>query len=1069
MAGVDHPLTFETERDIALAAAPLVEVATVLPGADQWVSHTADYTGHRPFTLFDGLQPIGHELYLAHDVLFALDGHCEVQVQLELAADGGNPIDTIWEYWDGETWMPFASFLGATQATDANSIDGTAGLTRSGTVVLRVDGAKAKRRVVNWVESYWIRARCAKALTPDAGPHLPTVSRVLVASVIAPPIGTLRFQGVTDPTQTDLGQAKTLLVSASSPVSLSPDPTGATVSITQLSVEDGEVAHAQTGALSGNYANLGPVPPTAEGKYLIQVVVPGFTTLIGTITMKAAATARELMIEDTISNRRPDKGASSSLPLDLTKPFLPFGANPQPGAAFYLMAADAFSKPGAKVTMLFDSAATGPAEGTPYPADTVDAQYFDGEDWQDLPVSTTTTDLANLISDGGTLQFTVPDYSAPTAVNGVDGYWIRIRIQAGTYGLKRVTKIGTAKSAPTFTTYEVLSPAVKSIHLAYYWRSPWQAPSACQTCNDFEWIDRSATIATSGAPFAPFTVIKDVTPAVYFGFDGALPTDVLSMFVDVDEVAGDESGPDLVWECVDGADWLPISVEDETGALALPGTVRMTYPGITVLPTQRGIQTAPDTVQAPDLLGAGRLRAGDHVSVGDDNVSEYAIIASVANGVITFASKTAKKYPRATVTKCGPARFGTPRASWIRARLRTDGDPRHSRLSGVYPNATWAANIQTHKDEVLGTSDGNPDQTLALRYYPVLPHERLEVLELSGPRAVVDIEDLRADVLAHGGSADDVRGVNDPVTHVLTQVWVRWLPQRNLYFSGPADRHYTIERSHGVVRFGDDKHGRIPPTSPDGIIARVYRAGGGRVGNIAAGAINQLLSGIPAASVTNVRPAEGGADTETTAAVSSRGPESVAARVQATTAADYEVLAREASPAVALARALQATDATGRRHPGYVCVIIVPDSPDPKPMPSFGLRREVELYLRRRCPAAMAGNVYVVAPQYQPVGVLAEITPRKVDDSGPTVQAVHKAIGDFLHPLRGGPDGTGWGFGRDVYLSDLARVIGGVDGVDHVRTLELLLDGSPQGQVVRIAVGRIVVADALTVRLAGGE
>jgi hypothetical protein len=428
-----------------------------------------------------------------------------------------------------------------------------------------------------------------------------------------------------------------------------------------------------------------------------------------------------------------------------------------------------------------------------------------------------------------------------------------------------------------------------------------------------------------------------------------------------------------------------------------------------------------------------------------------------------------KSYPRATVTRCGPARFGTPRAAWIRARLRSDGDPRASRLDGVYPNTAWVANVQTRENELLGTSDGNPGQTMSFTYAPVLPGEQIEVLELSGPRAQVDYADLRDDVIAHGGTEDDLRPVPDRVTGAITQVWVRWAAQRNLYFSGPADRHYTIERSRGIVYFGDDRHGRIPPTSVDGVRARKYRAGGSRIGNVPAGAINQLLSGIPAASVTNIRAAEGGADTEPSDDVLTRGPAAVAARLQALTAADYEVLAREASPAVALARALPATDATGRPRPGYVRVIVMPESVEPRPMPSFELRREVEQYLRRRCPASMTGNVVVAAPDYQPVGVLAEITPANLDDAGPTVDAVTAVVVAFLHPLHGGPDGTGWAFGRDVYLSDLARVIGAVTGVDHVRTLELLVDGAPCGQVVTVPPDRIVVAGTLAVRLAGGE
>jgi hypothetical protein len=1067
VAGVDGPLIFETERDIALAAANLAEVATVLPGSDQWACHTRDYSAQRPFTLFDGLQPTGHELYLAHDVHFALQGRCEVLVQLEVAASGARRIETFWEYWDGDGWRPFAPFVGATTASDSDSIDGTNGLTRSGTVVLRVDGAAAKRRVVNWVDSYWIRARCAGALTPDYAAHLPTVDRILVGSVVAPPIGSITLtQGLVlgggIPPE-EWKPMKTLQLLACYPLSLSSDPTTASATITQLGVPE-ETAHVDTRTLSGGYAELGPVPAAAEGRYALTVRIDGFTSGATTVQMKNGSPSLQALLGYSFVDRRPDKGAASGLPLDLTKPFYPFGASPQPGAACYLMLNDALSKPGAKVTIITEKSDTGLSDST---ATTpllprVDAQYFDGEQWQQLAVDGLKPEA---FTDGDTLRFTVPGDCAPTPVNNVDGYWIRFRIVSGTYGQTRAI---TIPKTATFNTRETISPVVGALRYAYYYHSAMQAPTACHTCNDFSWADHTASVPTRGTPFAPFTLGADPTPAVYFGFDAELPADVLSLYLDIAETEGQESGPALAWECFDDGDWRAISVEDETAALALPGAVRIAYPGVRALASRHGVQIAPDTVRPTDVTVSGQLRAGDVVTVGDDSGSELAVIATVENGLITFTKPTAKSYPRASVSKTGPARFGTPRAAWIRARLRSDGEPPSRTVNGAHLNTAWADNVQTRRDEVLGTSDGNPNQTVALGYSPVLPGERIEVLEVSGPRAAVDLADVRDDVLAHGGSEDDLRTVTDPAGAV-TQVWVRWAPQRNLYFSGPTDRHYTIERSQGLVFFGDDRHGRIPPTTTDGIRASYYRSGGGRVGNVLAGAINQLLSGIPAGSVINIGPADGGADAETPSAVLARGPASVAARGQALTAADYEVLAREASPAVAFARALPATDPTGRPRAGFVRLIVMPASADPRPIPSFGLRRQVENYLRRRCPASMAGQIYVAAPDYQPVGVLAEIVPIDLDAAGPTIDAVLAAVGTFLHPLTGGPEGTGWALGRDVYRSDLARVIGGVTGVDHVRTLELLLDGTALGQVVPVATDRIVVAGDLTVRLTGEE
>jgi predicted phage baseplate assembly protein len=1064
--GVDGPLIYETERDIALVGAKLVEVATVLPGSDQWASHTSDYAAGRPFTLFDGLQPVSHELYLAHDVHFALQGSSEVGVQLEVTATGQRRIPTVWEYWDGDAWSAFASFEPDPLTGDPPSIDGTDGLTRSGTVVLRVKSANAKRRIVNWVDSYWIRARCADPLTPDYAAHLPTINRVAVGSLVAIPIGSLSLTADRKPPD-KWPEAKDLKVSAKNFLFVSPEPSAASIRIEQLDVQD---KYEDTRSLAGGDAVLGPVPSTKEGDYQFSVDIPGFQFASTKVKMSNSGESLTVDLGPDLLDRRPDKGDAAGLPLDLSKPCRPFGPSPLAGTACHLMISDALSKPHARVTLVaivsdftqFNATILKPA---------VDLEYFNGSRWYHLDFEvlqffSTNQTLAEIFTQSGGIQFEVPDDLAITSVNEIEGYWIRFTITSGMFGQTQTINI---PSNTPITTREVISPVVESIRYSYYYRSKLTAPTACHTCNDFAWIDHSSDAVTSGEPFVPFSVVADPTPAVYLGFDAELPPDVLSLYIDGDEVAGEESAPSLVWECLDDTTWLTLITDDETGAMTLPGTARIAYPGVTRLATRRGVQTDLTGIRPTDLTPVGQLRPGDVVTVGDDSGTELAVVATVDDRLITFRKPTAKLHSRAVVTKTGPARFGSPRASWIRVRLRNDGDPPSRTLNGVYLNTAWATNVQTRHDEILGTSDGNPSQSVSFAYAPVLPGERIEILELSGQRAQVDVDDVRDDVFAHGGSDDDVRPVRDRVTGLISQVWVRWTEQPNLYFSRPTDRHYTIERTRGLVVFGDDRHGRVPPTVADGIVARVYRSGGRSVGNVGLGAINQLLSGVPAASVTNIRAAQGGADGESTSAVMRRGPASVAARIQAITVADYEVLAREASPAVAFARALPATDPSGRPRPGWVRLIVVPDSSDSRPLPSFELRRLVENYVRRRCPASMAGQVYVVAPDYQPVGVSAEIQPVDIDNSGATFDRVSDAVEEFLHPLTGGPESVGWAFGRNVYVSDLANVIGGVAGVDHIRNLELLLDGTPHGQVVAVPPDRIVVAGDIVVRLAGGE
>jgi predicted phage baseplate assembly protein len=257
---------------------------------------------------------------------------------------------------------------------------------------------------------------------------------------------------------------------------------------------------------------------------------------------------------------------------------------------------------------------------------------------------------------------------------------------------------------------------------------------------------------------------------------------------------------------------------------------------------------------------------------------------------------------------------------------------------------------------------------------------------------------------------------------------------------------------------------------PDGaaILARRYQSGGGLRGNVAAKTINQLLAPVAGVQgVFNPRSAEGGGDAETPEALLVRGPKTLRHRGRALLPEDYETLAREATTAVAFARTIPTRNPDGRREPGWVTLLIIPQSDEPRPWPSFGLREEVRKFIEGRAPAdlAYAEHIYVTGPQYTEIDIETSIAPKDPDDAGEVEAAVRQALGTFFHPLGGGPDGNGWALGRDVFVSDVASVIERVEGVDYVKELSLLREGALQGERISVPDERIVVAGQIKIKL----
>ena len=693
----------------------------------------------------------------------------------------------------------------------------------------------------------------------------------------------------------------------------------------------------------------------------------------------------------------------------------------------------------------------------------VEWEYWNGRRWKKLTGLVGTTDFRA----DGPLSFDVPDDLEASSVNEVDGRWIRARIVSGGYGVVRIVSFkedtGQIRQIPMV---EYRPPHVDDLRLGYTWKLGPEEAELSVAFNDFQYADTSLAAAGREEPFAPIAPVADRTPAIYVGFDAPLPADLVALYLDLEEME-EGSGPALVWEAWDGASWVTVRVEDETVALTLPGRWAVTWPGFPEPVSGLALQASGSRIQLEDRVQAARFATGAAIEFLKDG-GETTRVVAVEGDSLTVAPPLEQSYAGVRVAVARLARFGKP-LTWLRARLEQDESPPLARVHGAFLNVAWASQIQTFENEILGSSNGEPEQVFFVRNRPVLHDERLEVRELSGARADVEAPMLRDRLARLGVPEDDVRTVLDPRNGKIREVWVRWRPVAQLGFAAPEERVYAIERSRGRVVFGGRAGGAAPPVSPDGVLLRRYRSGGGAIGNLPRGAIQQLLSGVLAKSVTNVRRAEGGADGESVEAVAVRGRHAVRHRRVAISAEDYEWLAREASSEVAVARALPATHPSGRPAPGWVTVIVIPARDEPRPAPSFGLRRTVRDFLARRAPASARDRIAVLGPNYLAIGVDARLAAADPTRSGVVLEAARAALAAFFHPLTGGPDGNGWRFGRDVHLSDAAARLEAVAGLDYVEWLTLLLDGTPVGDRVPVPVDRVVAAGRLNLSLAPAE
>jgi len=295
-------------------------------------------------------------------------------------------------------------------------------------------------------------------------------------------------------------------------------------------------------------------------------------------------------------------------------------------------------------------------------------------------------------------------------------------------------------------------------------------------------------------------------------------------------------------------------------------------------------------------------------------------------------------------------------------------------------------------------------------------------------------------------------------------VWKQWKVRADLDTSTRKDSHAMLDSTLGTLTFGTGEKGRVPPLGCE--LFAIYNHTGAQAGNLASNTITALAdnahnhallynstSGTDGwttlegelDSITNPLPATGGAAAESLAHAEGRADQLVESTDRAVTLADYERLARD-TPGTQIAR----VTAIANMHPSFPCykapgmitVIVLPYLPQGKPAPTPGLLRTVAAYLRPK--RVIGTRVDVVGPTYLTVAVQASVQSDKGTNKSTLRQAIVAAINKFFDPIQGGPDGNGWPFGRDVYRSELMKVIDSVPGVDFIVSLALLSDcGTP--------------------------
>ena len=630
-------------------------------------------------------------------------------------------------------------------------------------------------------------------------------------------------------------------------------------------------------------------------------------------------------------------------PIDLTKDFYPFGERPSFNDAFYISCKDAFSKENAKITVnlkLSEGVAPPQASGI-----IIALEHWDGVKWTQFGKIGNTGEKGNVTGDeteaftkSGKLEFKCPK-TVLYNLNGEEDYWIRFRIISGNYGTDSTINYDTRPV--TIQNEEV------NLSQVVYTQASFLPPSIKEILFDYTY--------TSSAE-CPQAVI----------------TENNFLFVNrTNECSTDGKTFKLFSTCPDTDPALYLGFDRDISNLPLSLFFPLT-----------GDQAGNNPVVAWEYWNGRKW-----------------LTLSVNDTIRDFTRREIQQLVIPSDIEKTPL-FGAQQY-WVRARLEEGSFDSPPEINTIYSNAVWGANASTITSEIIGSSNGEPDQIFQFARTPVLPGQVVKVRETLGQ--------------------------SDPVI---------WEEVQSFSLSEPASRHYMLDSGSGTLTFGDGKTGMIPPAGKENIITD-YRYGGGARGNVQANTIKKMWDNFAEIdSLTNPLAADGGFDQEETGESKIRGPHTLKSWDRGITCEDVEWLVREAAPQIALVKCFPTMDRELDFTPGKATVIVVPEYNDPKPVPSQELLNEIDRYLSERIAAVLNTANYprldVIGPDYIRIGVEADVKYFNSESSKMIEGQIIDNLKEFLNPLRGGQEKTGWTLGKNLYISEVCSVIKNTPGVDYI-------------------------------------
>lgn len=271
--------------------------------------------------------------------------------------------------------------------------------------------------------------------------------------------------------------------------------------------------------------------------------------------------------------------------------------------------------------------------------------------------------------------------------------------------------------------------------------------------------------------------------------------------------------------------------------------------------------------------------------------------------------------------------------------------------------------------------------------------------------------------------------------------WEDWDKVKSLDSSSAYDRHYILNEEEGVIKFGDNERGLIPPKDAEVRVIAYSTCFGSR------GNVNEVYlhsdkdtEGINAYTNEIIRK---GKNKETLQAAIIRFKRELGELNRAVTSKDYEKIALN-TPGLKLAR-VKALPLFKPGIKGYpvekakncITLVAVPYSERKMPILNKKYIKNIKRYIDRF--RLITTVVHIMSAEYIGISIYGEIAVKPYYRN--TEEKIHKELTNYLNPIAMGEGQKQWKFGSTVYRADIYGKIDRLEFVKEIKSLTITASG----------------------------